>query len=60
MTFDDSQRRRMHALLDAMKEAFERYAVTTDLQEAAMHLRRQRIQEFDDAYEETLEILRAS
>lgn len=57
MTLDNSQRRRIRAQLEAMQEAFVKYTMTTDLQEAAMNLRRQRLREFDDAYAEALRIL---
>lgn len=42
MTIDQSHQRRLYELLDAMRDAFQGYALTTDLQEAAMQLRRHR------------------
>jgi hypothetical protein len=40
-----------------MRDAFHGYACTTDLQEAAMHLRRRRMQAFEDAYDEAMKLL---
>jgi len=57
VTTGSPQRRRLHELIDAMRDAFHGYACTTDLQEAAMHLRRRRMQAFEDAYDEAMKLL---